>query len=100
MADFGRSTITGKKQDSLRNSSGMPEAGTKARSSPRKSIELALGSVLGCLNGEIAVFIVAAIEMPLYLSGAQPIGPGDTLQQGHSMQGNARVKHPRFYCCD
>jgi hypothetical protein len=28
---------------------------------------LALGSVLGCLNGEIAVFIVAAIEMPLYL---------------------------------
>jgi hypothetical protein len=29
-----------------------------------------LGSVLGCLNGEIAVFIVAAIAIPLYLPGA------------------------------
>ena len=53
-----------------------------------------------CLDVEIAVFIVAALEMPLYLPSAQPIGPGDTLQQRHSMQGNSRVKYPRFYCCD
>src|SRR6266436_3276368 len=65
-ADFGTSTITGKKRDSLRNSSGIPEAGTKTKSSSRKSIGFALGSVLGCLDGEIGVFIVAAFEMPLY----------------------------------
>src|SRR5258708_12321697 len=41
----------------------MPEAGTKTRSSSRKSIGFALGSVLGCLDGEIGVFIVAAFEM-------------------------------------
>jgi hypothetical protein len=31
---------------------------------------LALGSVLGCLDGEIAIFFGAAIEKPLYLPGA------------------------------
>src|SRR5205807_6442858 len=75
----------------------MPETGTKARSSSTKSIELALGSVLGSLAGEIAVFIVAVFDMPLYLPSAQPIGPSDTLQQGHSMQSDFRVKHPRLY---
>jgi hypothetical protein len=54
--------------------------------------------LLGWLNGEIAVLIVAAIEMPLYLPSAQSIGTGYTLQQGHSMQLDFRVKHPRLYC--
>ena len=48
---------------------------------------------------KFAVFIVAAFEMPLYLPSAQPIGRGDTLQQGHSMKVDSRVKYPRFYCC-
>src|SRR6266481_7274341 len=65
-ADFGTSTITGKKRDSLRKSSGMPEAGTEASFSSRKRIAFALSSGLGCAKGEIADVITVVIEIPVY----------------------------------
>jgi len=52
-ADFGTST-TPAKRDSLRNSSGMPEAGTDAKSSFRKYIGFESNSVLACAKGETA----------------------------------------------
>src|SRR5579864_1941999 len=64
-ADFGTSTITGKKCASLRKSSGMSEAATDVRFSSRKRTAFGWGSVLGCAKGETGYLIAVAIEIPL-----------------------------------
>src|ERR1700730_4631003 len=59
---FGTSTITGKKRDRLRKTSGMPEAGTVARFSSRKRIAFALGAGLGQIEfSDGAPFVETAL---------------------------------------
>src|SRR5258708_40060576 len=73
IADYGTSTNTVQKRDSLRKASGMLETGTAASFSSRKRITSALGFVAGCAKGEIAELIAVVIEIPLRLGSRSPV---------------------------